>query len=63
MKSARVIEVVAIDEDSAVGYVGIVAEHDVVAMPIVSPVVPAPSEPAEEADSKAEAKRNSRTGK
>ena len=34
-----------------------------VVMPVVSPVVPAPAKSAKEADSKAEAKRNSRAGK
>src|SRR6266852_7362324 len=60
---ARVIEGVVIGEDSAVGYVGVVVEHDSVAMPIISPVVPAPAIAAKEADAKAQAKRNSRSGK
>ena len=59
----RVIEGVVIGEDSAVGDVGVVVENDSVAVPIVSPVVPAPAEAAEEADAIAEAKRNSRSGK
>ena len=70
MKSAAMIEVpgraierVVIGEDSAVGDVGVVVEDDSVAMPIISPVVPAPAEAAEEADAIAEAKRNSRSGK
>jgi len=63
MKSAGVIEVVAIDEDSAVGDVGVVVVNDSVVMPIISPVVPSPAKPAKEADSEAEAKRNPRTGK
>src|ERR1017187_938506 len=52
VKSAGAIEVVAIDENSAVGNVGIVVKNDAVAMPVVSPVVPAPAESAKEADPK-----------
>ena len=63
MKSAGAIEVVAIDENSAVGYVAVVVEKNAVMMPIITPVVPAPAIPSKEADSKAETKRNSRTGK
>src|SRR6266576_598786 len=63
VKSTGVIEVVAVREDSAVGYVVVVVEHDTVVMPVVSPVVPSPAEPAKEADSKAEAQRDPRTGK
>ena len=63
MKSAGVIEVVAIDEDSAVGDVGVVVVNDSVVMPIISPVVPAPAIAAKEADAKAQAKRNSRPSK
>jgi len=59
----RAIEGVVIGEDSAVGYVGVVVEDDSVAMPVVSPVVPAPSVAAKEADAKAQAKGNSRSGK
>jgi hypothetical protein len=62
MKSAGAIELVAICEHSAVGYVAVVVENNAVMMPIVSPVVPSPPEPAKEADSKAEAKRNPRPG-
>jgi len=51
MKSTGMIEVVAIDENSAVGYVTVVIEHDPV-MPIVSPVSPSPAKPAKEANSK-----------
>jgi hypothetical protein len=60
---ARAIERVVIGEDSAVGDVGVVVERDSVAMPVVSPVVPAPAIAAKEADAKAQAKRNSRSGK
>ena len=60
---ARVIEGVVIGEDSAVGDVGVVVEDDSVATPIVSPVMPSPAISAKEADAKAQAKRNSRSGK
>ena len=55
------IEVVAVHENSAVGFVVVIVETNVVVMPIVSPVVPAPAKPAEEANSKAKAKCDSRT--
>src|SRR5713101_558674 len=70
MKSATMIEVrapaiegIVIGEDSTVGYVGVVVEKDAVAVPVISPVVPAPAKPAKEANAKAEATRNSRSGK
>src|SRR5271169_1504392 len=53
MESSGAIEIVAIDENSAVGDVGAVVEHDPVVVPIVSPVSPAPAKPAEKANSKA----------
>ncbi len=62
MKSTDAIEVVAIDENSAVGYVAVVIEHDPV-MPIVSPVSPSPAKPTKEANSKAKAEGDSRTAK
>ena len=63
VKSAGVTELVAICEHSAVGLVVVMVETNVVVMPIVSPMVPSPAEPAKEADSQAEAKRNPRAGK
>src|SRR5258708_39222141 len=57
---APAIEGVVISEDSAVGYVSVVVINDIVVMPVRSPVVPSPAKPAEIADSKAQAKRNSR---
>src|SRR6202521_3841336 len=70
MKSASMIEVralaiegVVISEDSAVGYVSVVVVNDIVVMPVRSPVVPAPAKSAKIADSKAEAKRDSRAVK
>ena len=62
VKSTSVTEVVAIDEDSAVGLIVVIVETNVVVMPIVSPMVPSPAESAKEANSKAEAKRNPRAG-
>src|ERR1700685_702898 len=60
MKSTGVIEVVAIGENSAVGNVAVVVEENSMTTPVVSPVSPAPAKSAKEADSKAEAKRDSR---
>src|ERR1700751_2704259 len=55
------IEWVTVNKDSAVGLVVAVVEANVVMMPVISPVVPAPTEPAKEAISKTEAKRDSRS--
>jgi hypothetical protein len=64
MKSAAAIEVVAVHEDSAVGYVSVVVElNPVPTAPIVAPVVPAPAISAKQTDSKADAKPNSWAGK
>src|SRR6266849_320359 len=60
---ADAIEGVVIGEDSAVRYVCVVVVNDIVVMPVRSPMVPAPAKPAIKADSKAEAKRNSRAVK
>src|ERR1700687_4841073 len=60
---ALAIEGVVISEDSAVGHISVVVINDIVVMPVRSPVVPSPAKSAEIADSKAEAKRNSRAGK
>src|SRR5882724_8723817 len=57
LKSSAMIEV------PAGVVVGVVVVDDIVMMPIISPVVPAPAKTAEEADSKAETKRNTRSGK
>src|SRR5579864_1805712 len=54
MESTGVIEVLAIGENSAAGYVAVVVEHDPV-VPIVSPVSPSPTEPAKEANSETKA--------
>ena len=50
------IEVVAIDEDSAVRYVGVVVVDDVSVMPVKSPVVPSPTKPAKKQRLEAQAK-------
>ena len=70
MKSATMIEVrapaiegIVIGEDSAVGNVGVVVVSDVVVIPVRSPMVPAPAEPAKKADAKSETKRDSRAAK
>jgi hypothetical protein len=53
-------EVVAIDERSAMGNVGVVVIDDGAVMPVGSPVMPSPAEAAEEADSKTYTERNRR---
>ena len=57
-----IIEDVAIHEGSAAGDEDVVVEDDGVAMPVASPVVPAPAEAAEEADVEAHAERDARSG-
>jgi len=52
VKSTGMIEVIAIDKNSAVRDVGVVVVNNSVAMPVVSPMVPTPAESAVEADSK-----------
>src|SRR5450432_1007847 len=63
MKSTRMIEVVAVDEDSTVGLVMAVVKTNVVVLPVVAPVVPSPAKSAKEADSKAKTKSNPRARK
>jgi hypothetical protein len=60
--AVRAIESVVISEDSAVGNVGVMVVSDVAVIPVRSPMVPSPAEPAEETDAKSEAKSDSRTG-
>src|ERR1700687_3147986 len=60
---APAIEGVVIGKDSAVGHVSVVVINDIVVMRVRSRVVPPPTKPAEIANSKAQAKRNSRAGK
>src|SRR5580704_14172343 len=61
MKSTGAIEVVAVDENCAVGYIGVVTETNVVVMPVVSPVSPPPAKTAKKADAKAKTKCDTRT--
>ena len=58
MVEVAVIEVVAIDDRSAVGDVGVVVVDHPMAMPVASPVMPSPSESSEEADPEANSKPN-----
>ena len=58
-----VVEVVAIDDRSAVGDVGVVVINHPMAMPIASPMMPAPAKSSEETDSEADSKSNPRSGK
>ena len=51
-----VIEVVAIDDRSAVRDVGVVVVDHSVAVPVASPVMPAPSKSSEESDAEADSK-------
>jgi len=52
VKSPGMIEVIAIDENSAVRDVCVVVVNNSVVMPVVSPVVPTPAKSAVESDSK-----------
>ena len=56
-----VIEVVAIDDRPAVGDVGVVVVDYPVAMPVASPVMPAPPISSEKADPQADSKSNPRS--
>src|SRR5580704_1443615 len=58
-----VVEVVAIDDRPAVGDVGVMVIDHGPAVPVISPVMPAPSKSSEEADSKSDAERDCRAGK
>jgi hypothetical protein len=58
-----VVEIVAIDDRSAVRDVGVVVVDHAMTMPVASPVMPAPSESSEEADSEADSKSNPCSGK
>ena len=49
------IDVVAIDDRSAMGDVGIVIIGHATAVPVVAPMAPAPPEPSEETNSKSSA--------
>jgi hypothetical protein len=56
------VEVVAIDDCSAVGYVGIVVVGHRAAVPVVSPVMPAPPKSSKQADPEPDSKSNSHSG-
>jgi len=61
--AAPLVEVVAIDDRSAVGDVGVVVVDHPMAMPVASPVIPAPPKSSEEADSKPNTEGNCGAGK
>ncbi len=62
MVEVPVVEVVAIDDCSAVGDVGVVVVDHAMAMPVASPVMPTPPKSSEEADPEADSKSNPRSG-
>src|SRR6201982_4171175 len=57
------VEVITINENSAVGHVAVVVEKDAVMVPIGSPMVPTPTKTTKKANAEAEAKSNSGTRK
>src|SRR5467141_291462 len=57
-----VVEVVAIDDRSAVRDVGVVVVNHPMAMPVASPVMPAPPKSTEESDSEPDSKSNPCSG-
>src|SRR6266481_2590069 len=62
MVEVAVVEVVAIDDRSAMGDVGVVVVNHPMAMPVASPVMPAPPKSTEEADSEPDSKSNPCSG-
>src|SRR5467141_2982919 len=58
--AAAAIKIVAIDDGSAVGDVGVVVVDHPMAMPVASPVMPAPTIPSEETDAEPDSKSNPR---
>ena len=56
-------DVIAIDDRSAVGDIGVVVVDHPMAMPIASPVMPAPTIPSEETDAESDSKSNPSSGK
>ena len=56
--AAAAVKVVAIDDGSAVGDVGVVVVDHPMPMPIASPVMPAPTIPSEETDAEPYSKSN-----
>ena len=63
MAKVAAIEVVAIDDRSAMRDIGVVVVNCCSAMPVVSPVMPAPPKSSEEADAEADSKSNPHTAK
>jgi len=61
MVKVAVVEVVAIDDSSAVRNVGVVVVDHPMTMPIASPVMPAPAKSTKEADAEADSKSNTRS--
>src|SRR5580700_5353094 len=61
VKRVDVVEVVAIDDRSTVGDIGVVIVDHPMAVPVPSPVIPAPPKSSEETDSKSSAEVESRT--
>ena len=57
------IEVIAINDGSAMRDISVVVVNCSSAMPVVSPVMPAPSKSSEEADAEPDSKSNPRTAK
>ena len=60
--TAAAVEVVAIDDSSAVRDVGVVVVDHAMAVPVASPVMPAPTKSSEEAHPEANSKSNPRPG-
>jgi hypothetical protein len=60
--AAAAIKVVAIDNGSAAGDVGVVVVSYAMAMPVASPVMPAPTISAEETDAEPDSKPNPHSG-
>jgi hypothetical protein len=60
IKVVASIEIVAIDDRSAVGEIRVVVVDHPMTMPVPSPVIPAPSKSAKEADSKPSTEEKSR---
>jgi len=60
--ASSVVEVIAIDDRSAVGDVGVAVVDHGMAVPVASPVMPAPPKSAEESDSKSKTEGDLGTG-
>ena len=62
MVEVAMVEVVAIDDGSAVGDVGVVVVDHCPAVPVISPVMPAPPISSEKAEPEADSESNPRSG-